>query len=191
MSPAPLELGQNIRLLSLSNKRLMHSGTKFVCDSGRKQKIQRTRNGLMAPGALGNSFIPLIQRSFDIQPNPVDQGENLSQPIRENASSMKPDQITHPLRLLYRFNNCWLPGWFAAAEDDGLQKSAPFLKELLHVDPLPFGLLNPIGLQMRVVTISALPPAALAKYHRAQLAWKIHRRKRDKPADLKVIFFHG
>ncbi|MCY1522606.1 hypothetical protein D9M68_574680 [compost metagenome] len=167
----------------------MHGGAALVGDSAGQQQIQAVPVDSTAAGHAGDQPYVLLE-CLDVEPHPVAQRQHPPQRAGLDAGAVQADLETTGTNLAHGLRQGWLQGGLAATEHHCLQQSLPLLEEGQGLPPA-HGRLRPTADQFGIVTITAVPGAALAEQHTGQVIRIVEGSHRQQPADPQRAFAAG
>ena len=132
---------------------------------------------------MGDPVVAFIERGFDIEPDPVDQGQDLGEAIGKNPGRMQADFEPEILHLAHGGGKAGLRGRFATAENHGFEEISAFREQGENFIPAPRAAFE--WLEMRVVAITAPPHASLAENDCGQMSGVVHGGERHEASDLE------
>ena len=161
--------------------------------SGRKNCRQRGQNrGRRIPDSR-DEFVTGVQRSLDIESNPINEWKDRTQLFGIGARCMKTDPIAECADLVDCLLKKWLRGGLSTAEYNSIEKTSPFVKKsprLFPGSPGPLGSFSAglEGSQVGIMAIATFPRTALKKEDCSQGTRKVNSRKRNEAGELEFLF---
>ena len=161
----------------------MDGGAEFVADPGGEEQPKGLLGRFEGRLLLRDPVVAIIERRFDIEPDPAHQRQDLGETIGENPGCVQSDFEPEILHRAHGTGKAGLRGWLTAAEYNPLQKIPAFREAGENHFPAPAAFLE--WLEVGVVAVAAPPYASLAENHGREVSRIVHGGERDKASDLK------
>ncbi len=163
------KVGRQTRQVGAIQQGIMNRRADVARDAAFEQAHEAGLGLDAAPNDASDPRV-IIERSLDVEANPVDERQYGGQPCGIGPGGVQSDaEAEFASHSTHRVRQRRLEGGFAAREHHAVEQAAMAVEKRQHDRPRDFRL-SPRRNQMRVVAIAARPRAALAEHRCHELA---------------------